>query len=66
MDPGVLPIIPAGATKAVQEQLRMEQHEEQEQIFANHHKMDYAFKAQGINTIQDTYLCKMRNKYTGY
>jgi hypothetical protein len=28
--------------------------------------MDGALKTQVINTIQDTYLSEMRNKYTGY
>jgi hypothetical protein len=65
MDPGALPIIPASVAKAVREQLRTEHHEER-RVFNNHHNMDNALKAQVIDTIQDTYLCDMRNKYTGY
>jgi hypothetical protein len=65
MDPGTLTIISAGAAKAVQEQLCREHHEEG-RVFDNHHKMDNALKAQVINTIQETYLCEIRNKYTGY
>jgi uncharacterized protein (DUF433 family) len=65
MDPGALPTIPLGATKAVREQLHTEHHEER-RIFDNHHNMDDALKAQVIDTIQDAYLCEMRNKYTGY
>jgi hypothetical protein len=28
--------------------------------------MDAALKTQLINAIEDTYLCELRNKYTGY
>jgi hypothetical protein len=65
MDPGTLPIISPGATKAVREQLRTEHHEEQ-RVFDNHHNMDDALKAQVIDTVHDTYLCEMGNTYTGY
>jgi hypothetical protein len=65
MDPSALPIIPGGATKTVREQLRAEHHENR-RVFDNHHKMDDALKAQVIDTIQDTYLSEMQNKYTGY
>jgi hypothetical protein len=66
MDPGALPNIPPAANKAVRELTCMEHHEEQ-RIFDNHHDLDDALKAQVIDTIQDTYICEMRNKYhTGY
>jgi hypothetical protein len=42
------------------------QHLENQQVYDDHHSMDDALKAQVIDTIQDTYLCEMRNKYTGY
>jgi hypothetical protein len=64
-DPGPLPVIPAGATKTVREQIRAE-HNENRRVFDNHHNMDGALKTQVIDTIQDTYLSEMRNKYTGY
>jgi hypothetical protein len=65
MNPGALPIIPAGAAKTVREQVRAE-HLENRRVFYNHHNMDDALKAQVIDTIQDPYLSEMRNKYTGY
>jgi hypothetical protein len=65
MDTGALPIIPGGATKTGREQLRAE-HNENRRVFDNHHNMDDTLKAQVIDTIQDTYISEMRNKYTGY
>jgi len=64
-DPGALPIIPPAATTPAREQIRII-HKEQRHIFDNHHNMDDALKAQVIDTINDTYICELRNKYTGY
>ncbi len=41
-------------------------HKEARRIYDNHANMDDALKAQVIDTISDTYLCELRNKYTGY
>jgi hypothetical protein len=65
IDPGVLPIIPQNASAAVREGIRI-QHKEDYQIYDNHINMDDALKGQVIDTVHDTYLCEMRNKYTGY
>lgn len=45
--------------------MHLEHHEEQ-RLFNSHHDLDDALKAQVIDTIQDTYICEMRNNYTGY
>jgi hypothetical protein len=65
MDPGALPNIPHNASTATRELLRTEHHEER-RVYDNHNNMDDALKAQVIDTIQDTYINEMRNKYTGY
>ena len=64
-DPGTIPIIPPQSTAPAREQIRT-QHKEDRRIFDNHNNMDDALKAQVIDTIDDTYICEMRNKYTGY
>ena len=65
IDPGVLPIIPLNATIAVRENLRVE-HKEERRIYDNHINMDDALKGQVVDTIDETYICEIRNKYTGY
>jgi hypothetical protein len=64
-DPGQIPMLPANASAAAQEASRI-QHKEVRRIFDNNQSMDDALKAQIIDTIDDTFLCKLRNKYTGY
>jgi hypothetical protein len=64
-DPGAAPIFAANATVARRE-LLTNQHKESRRIFENHVNMDDALKAQVIDAINDTYLCEMRHKYTGY
>ena len=64
-DPGVLPYIPPNASVATREQLWTE-HKEARRIYDNTTNMDDALKGQIIDTIDDAYLCEMRNKYTGY
>ena len=62
-DPGQLPAL-AGTAAQRDEQLR--QFEERRRIHTNHNNMDDALKGIIIDTIEDPYLCEMRNKYTGY
>jgi hypothetical protein len=63
VDPGQLPIL-VGTAAQRDDQLR--QFEEQQRIYANHNNMDDALKSIIIDTVDDPYLCEMRNKYTGY
>ena len=64
-DPGPIPILAAGVTAAAREEARI-QHKEERRVYDNNQSMDDALKAQIIDTIDDTYLCELRNKYTGY
>lgn len=64
-DPGPAPTFAANVT-ALNKENRRVQHAEQRQIFDNNTNMDDALKAQVIDTVEDTYLNEMRNKYTGY
>ncbi len=64
-DPGPTPNIPNNATATTREN-RLLNHTEARRIYDNHQNMDDALKAQVIDTINDTYLCELRNKYTGY
>ena len=41
-------------------------HEEERRIYNNNTNMDDALKVQLIDSVDDTYLCGVRNKYTGY
>ena len=62
-DPG--PLIDNAGTAAARKSAKA-QHTELKRIYDNHHSMDDALKAQIIDTINDTYLCELRNKYTVY
>jgi len=64
-DPGTTPNHPNNPTSALRETQRLH-HQEERRIYENHQNMDDALKAQVIDTINDTYLCELRNKYTGY
>ena len=50
----------------VTRETRKTAHEESRCIYDNHTNMDDALKAQLIDSVDDTYLCEVRNKYTGY
>jgi hypothetical protein len=63
-DPGNDIIAPAG--RAADREHQRHAHKEERRIFENHQNMDDALKAQVIDTIEDTYLNELRNKYTGY
>ena len=65
IDPGPEPLFPNNASTATKENRRT-QHKEQRRIYTNHTDMDDALKGQIIDTVHETYLCEMRNKYTGY
>lgn len=64
-DPGPTPIHANNASNNVRETARLN-HKEARRIFDNNANMDDAIKAQIIDSINDTYLCELRNKYTGY
>jgi hypothetical protein len=65
-DPGPVPVHAVGATATAHKSNALN-HKELRRLFDNHHNMDAALKAQVIDTIQDTFICKLlRNKYTGY
>ena len=65
LDPGILPQFPARTTTTEREQI-IRQHKEDCRIFDNNTSMDDALKGQSIDTIEDTYRCEVRHKYTGY
>jgi uncharacterized protein (DUF433 family) len=55
---------PAG--RAADREHQWHAHKENHRIYKNHQNMDDALNAQVIDTINDTYLNKLRNKYMGY
>ena len=63
-DPGPDILQPAG--RAVDREQQRQNHKEQRRIYENHQNMEDALKTQVIDTVNDTYLCELRNKYTGY
>jgi hypothetical protein len=65
VDPGPTPILPNNTSTTARTN-RLLQHTEARRIYDNNQNMDDALKAQVIDTISDTYLCELRNKYTGY
>jgi hypothetical protein len=64
-DPGTTPNHPNNAPAAIREASRVQLKEER-RIYDNNQNMDDAIQSQVIDTINDTYLCELRNKYTGY
>jgi hypothetical protein len=60
-DPGPTPNHPHNATAAAHETIQI-QRKEDRRIFNNNKN---AIKAQIIDSINDTYLCELQNKYTG-
>ena len=65
IDPGLLPPM-APNLSLVTCETQKNAHEEARCIYDNHTNMDDALKAQLINIVNDTYLCEVHNKYTGY
>jgi hypothetical protein len=55
---------PIGNTIAARE-IQCLDYKEARHIYGNHQNMDDALKSQVIDAINDTYLCKLQNKYTG-
>jgi hypothetical protein len=64
-DPGPVVTHAANASPAIRER-NTSTYKEPRQIYDNNVNMDSALKTQIIDAIEDTYLCKLRNKYTGY
>ena len=65
INPGILPPI-ATNLAVVTRETRKTTHEEARCIYDNHTNMDDALKAKLIDSVDDTYLCEVGNKYTGY
>ena len=63
--PPLTPDIPSTATSASKQQLR-DQHAEEHQIFTNNVNMDDAIKTQLLDAVEEPYVSKLRNRYTGY
>ena len=64
-DPGPTPNHPIGSNTAARETQRLN-HTEERRIYDNPQNMDDALKAMIVDTIDETYLNELRNKYTGY
>jgi hypothetical protein len=64
-DPGLVVIHAANAPQAIRERNSIT-YKEARRIYDNNANMDSALKTQIIDAIEDTYLCELRNKYTGY
>jgi hypothetical protein len=65
VDPGPEPLFAANASQATKDNRRT-QHKQERRIFDHATNMEDALKAQVIDAVESTYLCEMRNKYTGY
>ena len=64
-EPLLTPDVPSTATSASQQQLQ-DQHAEEHRIFTNHVNMDDALKTQLLDSVEEPYVSKLRNSYTGY
>ena len=64
-NPRLLPLMAANLSVVTQETLNTA-HKEARRIYDNHTNMDDALKAQLIDSVDNTYLCEVRNKYRGY
>ena len=65
IDPGLLPPMAANLAVITRE-TRKTAHEEARRIYDNHTNMDDALRVQLIDSVDDTYLCEVHNKYTVY
>ena len=65
INPGLLSPMAANLAVVTRE-TRKTAHEEARRIYDNHSNMDEELKAQLIDSVNDTYPCGVRNKYTGY
>jgi hypothetical protein len=63
-DPGPVITHTANASQAIRERDTIT-YKEARRIYDNNANMDSALKTQIIDAIEDTYLCALRNKYTG-
>jgi hypothetical protein len=64
-DPGPVVTHAANASPSIRERNTIT-YKEARRMYDNSANMDSALKTQIIDTIEDTYLCELRNKYTGY
>jgi hypothetical protein len=64
-DPGPIPIHSAAANSAARETDRIN-HRAAQKLFEQHNNMNDALKTQIIDSIADTYIGELRNRYTGY
>jgi hypothetical protein len=64
-DPGPVVTHAANASPSIRERNTIT-YKEARRIYDNNANMDSALKTQIIDAIEDTYLCKLQNKYTGY
>ena len=64
-EPPLTPDVPTTATSASRQQLRY-QHAEEHRIFTNHVNMDDALKTQFMDAVEEPYVSKLCNHYTGY
>jgi hypothetical protein len=64
-DPGPVVTHAANTPPSIRERNTIT-YKEARRIYDNNANMDSALKTQIIDAIEDTYLCELRNKYTGY
>jgi hypothetical protein len=64
-DPGAVPTHAVDANAATREADRIN-HKAAQKLFEHHNNMNNTLKTQIIDAIADTYLGKLRNRYTGY
>jgi hypothetical protein len=64
-DPGPVVTHAANASPSIRERNTIT-YKEARLIYDNNANIDSALKTQIIDAIEDTYLCELRNKYTGY
>jgi hypothetical protein len=64
-DPGPVPIHDLPANAATRETDRIN-HKAAQKLYEHHNNMNDALKTQIIDTVADTYIGELRNRYTGY
>ena len=64
-DPSITPLHAIGES-AETRQTSFLIHKEERRIFENHQTMEDALKSLIIDSVDDVYISKLRNKYTGY
>ena len=64
-DPGITPNHATGASAAIRKTDFLV-HKEERRIYENHQTMEDALKSIIIDAVDEVYISKLRNKYTGY